>query len=413
MTAAAGSLETLATARQERPGTLAEAVEVLRRAERDRERVLFLGGGTELSLGAPPTGVEVVLATERLDRVVEHAPLDQIVSVEAGVRLAFLQELLARSGQMLALDPPWAGRATLGGLVATNAFGPRRTRYGSIRDLIIGVSIVRADGTEARGGGKVVKNVAGFDLPKLMVGSLGTLGLIATVTFRLHPRPETEATVLFGDLDAEAVRRVVLALRQAQLEPGAAAALVREGGDDLGVRFDGRFELGIRFEGFEAGVRQQTTKLLELATRQGWGARMLDGGPAREFWARHDQAREAPAGFRAKLAAQPMDLERVANAAIGSLFTALESPRAVCYPVLGLAFVAGEVRVAGQVAAAVNAAREAVPEGSVVLHAAPPEVRAAVDVWGPPPAALALMRAVKQRLDPARRLAPGRFVGGL
>ena len=259
----------------------------------------------------------------------------------------------------------------------------------------------------------MVKNVAGFDLPKLMVGSLGTLGLIATVTFRLHPRPETERTVLFGDLDAEAVRRVVLALRQAQLEPGAAAALVREGGDDLGVRFDGRFELGIRFEGFEAGVRQQTTKLLELATRQGWGARMLDAGPDREFWARHDQAREAPAGFRAKLAAQPIDLELVANAAIGSLFTALEGPRAVCYPLLGLAFVAGEVRVAGQVAAAVNAAREAVPEGSVVLHAAPPEVRAAVDVWGPPPAALPLMRAVKQRLDPAQRLAPGRFVGGL
>ena len=128
-----------------------------------------------------------MLGTERLERIVEHAPLDQIVIVEAGVRLASLQDALARSGQMLALDPPWAGRATIGGLVATNAFGPRRTRYGSIRDLIIGISIVRADGTEARGGGKVVKNVAGFDVPKLMVGSLGTLGLIATVNFRLHP----------------------------------------------------------------------------------------------------------------------------------------------------------------------------------------------------------------------------------
>ena len=412
MTATA-SPDALASARQERPATLAEAAEALRRADRDGERVLFLGGGTELSLGAPPAGVEVVLGTERLERIVEHAPLDQIVTVEAGVRLASLQDLLARSGQMLALDPPWAGRATLGGLVATNAFGPRRTRYGSIRDLIIGISIVRADGTQARGGGKVVKNVAGFDLPKLMVGSLGTLGLVATVTFRLHPRPETGATVLFADLDAEAVRRVVLALRQAQLEPGAVAALVREGGDDLGVRFDGRFELGVRFEGFEAGVRQQTTRLLELATRQGWGAELLGGAAAREFWARHDQAREAPAKFRAKLAAQPMELERVANAAIGSLFTALDRPRAVCYPVLGLAFVAGDVRVSGQAVAAVTAAREALPQGSVILHSAPAEVRAAVDVWGAPPAALPLMNAVKERLDPGRRLAPGRFVGGL
>jgi glycolate oxidase FAD binding subunit len=413
MTAAAGSLEELATARQEHPATLAEATEALRRADRDGERVLFVGGGTELSLGAPPTGVEVVLATERLERIVEHAPLDQIVIVEAGVRLASLQDTLAASGQLLALDAPWASRATLGGLVATNAFGPRRTRYGSIRDLIIGISIVRADGTEARGGGKVVKNVAGFDLPKLMVGSLGTLGFITTVTFRLHPRPETERTVLFPDLDADAVRRVVLVLREAQLEPGAVAALVHEGGDDLGVRFDGRFELGVRFEGFEAGVRQQSMKLLDLATRQGWRAESLGAAVARSFWARHDDARESFAGFRAKLAAQPMDLERVANAAVGSLFTALEVPRCVCYPTLGLAFVAGEVRVPGQVAAAVTAAREAIPEGSVVLHAAPREVREAVDVWGPPPAALPLMNAVKQRLDPGRRLAPGRFVGGI
>jgi len=413
MTGAGASVDALASARQERPATLVEAGEVLRRAEKDRARVLFVGGGTELSLGAPPTGVEVVLGTERLDRIVEHAPLDQIVTVEAGVRLASLQELLARSGQMLALDAPWASRATLGGLVATNAFGPRRTRYGSIRDLIIGVSILRADGTEARGGGKVVKNVAGFDLPKLMVGSLGTLGLIATVTFRLHPRPETERTVLFSDLDADTVRRVVLALQAAQLEPGAVAALVREGGDDLGVRFDGRFELGVRFEGFEVGVRQQAMKLLELATRQGWSAESLGAETARSFWARHDDARESPAGFRAKLAAQPMDLERVANAAIGSLFTGLEVPRCACYPVLGLAFVAGEVRTAAPVLAAVAAAREALPQGSVVVHAAPPEVRAGLDVWGPAPAALALMAQVKDRLDPGRRLAPGRFVGGI
>ena len=205
---------------------------------------------------------------------------------------------------MLSLDRPWAGRATLGGLVATNAFGPRRTRYGSIRDLIIGVSIVRADGTEARGGGKVVKNVAGFDLPQAD-GGLARDARVHRhgITFRLHPRPETERTVLFTDLDAEAVRRVVLALREAQLEPSAVAALVHEGGDDLGVRFDGRFELGVRFEGFEAGVRQQAMKLLDLATRQGWGAESLGAEVARGFWAKHHDARESSAGFRAKLAA--------------------------------------------------------------------------------------------------------------
>ena len=298
-------------------------------------------------------------------------------------------------------------------MVATNAFGARRTRYGSVRDLIIGISIVRADGTAARGGGKVVKNVAGFDVPKLMVGSLGTLGLIATVTFRLHPRPETAETLLLPDLDAETVRRLVLALRQAQLEPTAVAALVRDGGADLGVRFDGRFEVGVRFEGFGAGVQQQAGRLLELATRQGWTADRLAGTRAADFWARHEQVRESPAGFRAKLSAQPMEVERVANAVLGSLFPVLDRPRAVQYPTLGLGFVMGEPRAGAPLAAALTAAREALSGGSVVLHAAPPELRSTSGIWGAPPAGLPLMGSMKQRLDPDRRLAPGRFVGGI
>src|SRR5262249_6799135 len=336
-----------------------------------------------------------------------------IVVVEAGVSVAALQRLLGAKGQMLALDPPWPERATVGGVVATNAFGPRRTRYGSVRDLIIGISIVRADGTAARGGGKVVKNVAGFDLPKLMVGSLGTLGLIATVTFRLHPKPEAEETLLLPDLDAETVRRLVLSLRQAQLEPTAVAALVRDGGADLGVRFDGRFEVGVRFEGFGAGVQQQAERLLELATRQGWTAERLPATRALDFWARHDQVREAPSGFRAKLSAQPMEIERVANAALGSLFPLLDRPRAVHYPTLGLGFVSGEPRNGAPLVAALAAAREALLGGSVVLHAAPPELRNTTGIWGPAPAALPLMSSMKLRLDPARRLAPGRFVGGI
>src|SRR5262249_7892182 len=155
-----------------------------------------VGGGTDLGLGAPPARLDAVLATSGLDRVVEHAPSDQIVVVEAGRTLGQLQSVLAEHGQRLALDPAMPGKKTIGGIVAADAFGPRRARFGSVRDLIIGVSFVRADGAAARGGGKVVKNVAGFDLPKLFVGSLGTLGLITTATFRLHPLPEEEVSVL-------------------------------------------------------------------------------------------------------------------------------------------------------------------------------------------------------------------------
>src|SRR5215471_5079574 len=209
--------------------------------------VAFVGGGTHLGLGAPPARLDAVISTRRLTQIVEYAPSDQIVVAQAGITLSALQRKLAEAGQRLALDPPWPDRATLGGIVASNAFGPLRARYGSMRDLIIGVHFVRADGVAARGGGKVVKNVAGFDLPKLLVGSLGTLGLITTVTCRLHPLPEKQVTLLMPNRTAASVRALVAQIRAAQLEPAAVVAL-REGTG---------FAVSVRFEGFQAGVEDQ------------------------------------------------------------------------------------------------------------------------------------------------------------
>ena len=207
------------------PGTLAEAVAVVGSATREGRRLVFVGGATELDLGAAPHALDAVVRTARLQKVLDYAPSDQVVTAEAGVTLAALQDTLSKNGQRLALDPPQPARATLGGIVAANAFGPRRARYGSVRDLIIGVTIVRADGVVAKGGGKVVKTVAGFDLPKLMVGSLGTLGLIADVTFRLHPLPEESVTLLVPDRKASEVWALVQKMRQAQLEPVSVVAL--------------------------------------------------------------------------------------------------------------------------------------------------------------------------------------------
>src|SRR5204863_10373 len=195
--------------------------------------------------------VDLEITTGRLNQVVEYAPADQVVTVECGVTLAQLQGELGKNGQRLALDPPQPEKATLGGIVAANSFGPLRTRYGSVRDLIIGVSILRADGTRAKGGGKVVKTVAGFDLPKLMCGSYGTLAFIATATFRVHPLPEKTVRLRArGGDPLEMVRRV----RALQLEPVAMIAL----GEGAG------WDVFIRFEGFGAGVRAQREKLREL-----------------------------------------------------------------------------------------------------------------------------------------------------
>lgn len=404
------------------PDTLEQAAAAVALAARDGQRLAFVGGATELGLGNAPGRLDAVVRTGRLDRVVEHAPLDQIVTVECGVRFATLQGLLAAHGQMLALDPPWAERATVGGIVATSAFGARRTRYGSVRDLLIGLSFVRADGTPARAGGKVVKNVAGFDLPKLFTGSLGTLGLITTATFRLHPLPETEATVLFPGGDAADARRVVATMRAAQLEPDAAAMVLdRDGG-----------ALGVRFAGFERAVKQQRDRLVAAGRSLGLEVEPLDAGEGDRFWRRHRTAREAPSGFRAKVALLP------ASPATGELLARLREPlldpRTVFYPTLGLGFVAGHVvgssegdheaaegdaeAQARAIAAVVGLVRIALQAsgGSVVVQEAPAVLRAHLDVWGAAPVrhtALPLMRSLKARLDPEGRLAPGRHLGGI
>jgi glycolate oxidase FAD binding subunit len=386
------------------PATVGEAAAVLEEKARDKACVGFVGGGTALSLGRPPRRLDAVLRTERLARVVEHAPSDQIIIVEAGLTLAALQRAVAAHGQRLALDPPLPEQQTIGGLVATNAFGPRRTRYGSLRDLIIGVSLVRADGALAKGGGKVVKNVAGFDLPKMMVGSLGTLGLVATATFRLHPLPEVDVTLVARRMTARDVRSLVRTMRDAQLEPAAVAALFEEKG----------LELGIRFEGFQEGVKEQVCRTLALLAKSGTASDALDETSAAAFWARHDTMRTA-GPLRAKVATLPSAFEEFFEGWSGALLRLLDAPAVVVYPSLGISFFSGTPSDAAAAAAAIACARAALAPGggSLVLEEAPDEVRAHADPWGPPPAAFALMRELKNRLDPEGRLNPGRFVGGL
>ncbi|MEP6801715.1 MAG: FAD-binding oxidoreductase [Acidobacteriota bacterium] len=392
------------------PGTLEEAADVMARCAHESARLIFVGGGTELELGLPPDRIDAVLATGRLSRILEHAPSDQIVVAEAGVPLAALQRAVGAHGQRLALDPPWAERATLGGLVASNAFGPLRARYGSVRDLIIGISIVRADGTLSRGGGKVVKTVAGFDIPKLMVGSLGTLGLISTVTFRLHPLPETSAMILVPGCSGAVLREVVSEIRRAQLEPASAVAVLSG---------PGLFDLGVVFEGFGAGVDQQRERFLALVARRGGAPRagVADANDRATFQGRHDAVRELPA-VRVKVAAPRSALETVSADVLPTLLEALENGGAVWYPTLGIGFVCGDAGPAAEADAAASAlmrARSVVAGlgGSLTVAAAPESIRSRVDVWGERPSSWPIMEAMKSRLDPERRLAPGRFVGAL
>jgi glycolate oxidase FAD binding subunit len=385
------------------PGTIADAASRIAESERLGQAVAFIGGGTDLEIGSPPDRLDLVIRTEKLDRIVEHAPSDQIVAVEAGMTLARLQEVVGAHGQRLALDPPLPGRATVGGIVAANAFGPLRTRYGSVRDLIVGISIVRADGVIAHGGGKVVKNVAGFDLPKLMVGSLGTLGMIATATFRLHPLPESSETLLMKNRSAAAVRNLIAELRQTQLEAAAVVAIAEGTG----------FDIGVRFEGFHAGVVAQRDRLASLHRASG-GCDVLTASDAKRLWLRHDAVREG-GPLRLKIAALPNAIETVSKSVVAPLLGGLTDGGFVWYPTFGIGFITGTPIDNERSALAIESARHVlIPAGSsLTIEAAPAAIRHLVSTWGESGGAVVLMRATKQMFDPGRRLAPGRFAGGI
>ncbi len=216
-----------------RPASIEELSALLRVADEAGAAVVPWGGGTKQSLGGIPPRVDLVVSLARLNRVVEHEPADLTASFEAGIRLADANATLGTANQWIALDPPYGDRCTLGGVLAANASGPRRLRYGTARDLVLGIRVVHADGTVTKGGAKVVKNVTGYDMNKLYIGSLGTLAVIAGVTVKLYPRPAEERTwvVPFPTLDAAAalVAKVLdshlLPTALELISPGAARAL--------------------------------------------------------------------------------------------------------------------------------------------------------------------------------------------
>ncbi len=376
------------------PATLDEAAALLHTFAATQRTVGITGAAAPS--GPAAVTVDETVSTRALDAIVEYVPADQIVTVQAGMTMERLQAALRKEQQRLALDPPDPARTTVGGAVASASYGPLRTRYGTAKDTIVGMTIVRADGTIARGGGKVVKNVAGFDIPKLMIGTYGTLAMIGTVTFRLHPLPQATSDVLFRACGAPALAGLCAAMTQAQLEPAAVYAV-----------YDGQtYACCVRFEGFPAGVAAQRQALLALAGREA----DISTAPA----AGHDAARTRGA-LRVAMTAPASLIGELHDHGVAPLYAVLDDARALAYPVVGAAFVSGEVTEPARVLAALQSARtwaESVG-GTLVTMQAPPHVRSAFDPWGTPPPAFALMRALKERFDPQRRLSPGGFVGGL
>src|SRR5580693_2388112 len=229
---------------------------VLRLANDAGLAVIPRGSGTKLSWGNPPARADIILSTARLDKIIEHAWADLTVSVEAGCTIQKLQEALARHGQRLALDPLWPEKATISGILSTNDSGPLRLRFGALRDLIIGVTLALPDGTLASSGGKVVKNVAGYDLPKLVTGALGTLAVITRAVFRLHPLPRNAKSLSISGCNLEEMQRFILRVQDSKLAHTALQARNTQDAESV---------VDILFEGTEAGIAAQEFQLRELA----------------------------------------------------------------------------------------------------------------------------------------------------
>jgi glycolate oxidase FAD binding subunit len=376
------------------PATVAEAAEVMRAAAGKGLAVVPRGAETRLDWGTPPERCDLLLDTSRLDAVVEHAAGDLVATVQAGLGTDRLAEVLAEKGQRLALDFPLPG-SSVGGTIATAAAGPLRLLYGSPRDLVIGLTVVRADGRVARSGGKVVKNVAGYDLGRLFSGSYGTLGLIVEATFRLHPVPVARAYITRTVTDAEDAREAVQAVLHS---PSAPSALEVAAGGQLG----GNVVVGVLLEGVEAGVTARTAQITALL-----GSDAEVGEEPPEWWGAYPDGTTL-IDVTAPPSALPGLLAAVEETGPGASLTWSADGRGhVGLPSETTPGKAGDAleRLRSLLAGAPH-------RGGAVVRYAPEAVRAELDLWGPVPA-LALMRRVKDQFDPEHRLSPGRFVGGL
>ena len=384
------------------PGTLSDATAVMRELGSTGARLAFVGGGTH-TIGDPASG-DVMVSTRKLTRIIEYAPEDQTVTVEAGVTVAQLAEVLATRGQRLVLEVADPQRSTIGGAIASNAFGPRRLRFGSLKDLILGVSLVRADGVEARAGGKVVKNVAGFDISKFVVGSHGTLALITSATLRVHPLPEVSEAMRVAHLPSGMVWDLVIAMREQQLEPAAIIAA-------RGMNGPAGYDVDVVFEGVRSGVDAQVKCLCDIAEGRGWS--MAELASVRVLAA--DAAARSAGPFRVRCTTSPSGFAASDEHLIEPLARTLTSTAVNAYPALGIFTVAGTPTP--ETAAAVAKCREQIEQsgGSLIVEAQPAASGGvpAIEPWGTPPPSFQLMQRLKSRFDPNGRLAPGRFVGGL
>jgi len=383
------------------PADAAGVAAELKRATGERLAVTIRGAGTKQSWGAPASPTGIVLSTLGLNGPVDHVAGDLVATAPAGASLDAVNEVLRRERQWLPLDPPASRLATIGGIVAANDSGPRRHRYGTPRDLIIGIEIALADGRIARAGGRVVKNVAGYDLSKLLCGSLGSLAVITSATFKLAPLPEASATLVASIDDARSLGVLALVIAGSPLTPTAIELQSPP------------HRLLVRFETSPKATQAQISAAAGLCTAHGAATAILTGRDETDTWKAHEGGmREGLSNVTStvlKVAVLPTDLAEMLSRAEAAAAVRRIQYAAIGRAALGIVVVRLDGETTAHAAVVSELRRDAIARGgSVVLLSAPAEVRVQVGTWGPASDTGPLMRAVKAQFDPRALLNRGR-----
>ncbi len=375
------------------PSCETQLASLLALAHRNKWRVLSCGNGSKLGWGNLANNIDIVISTERMNQIIEHAVGDLTVTVYSGMKFASLQEMLGISKQFLALDPN--PLSTIGGVIATGDTGSLRQRYGSVRDQLLGITFVLADGQIAKAGGRVVKNVAGYDLMKLFTGSYGSLGIITQATFRLYPMQSASSTVVLTG-ESQALQQAADILRGSALTPTQA--------DLLSSQLVSNLELGkglgliVRFQSIAESVKEQADRLLEVGQKLGLQGNLYNLEDDTSLWEKLQQQIHSPSDtheIKAKIGILPTNSVEVLSLGEGMVhmssglgilqFTHLDKvleARALCQK----------------------------HGGYLTILEAPASVKQKTDVWGYTGNGLSLMQKIKQQFDPENILNPERFI---
>ncbi|WP_173916683.1 FAD-binding oxidoreductase [Halobacillus sp. Marseille-Q1614] len=403
------------------PVSESEISELLQHANQEGKKVTILSGGTKRGYGGLRNDYDIVLSLADYKGIVEHTPGDMTVTVRPGTTVKELQEFLKEFSQMVSLDPSWPEQATIGGIIASNESGPKRMKYGSARDLVIGLRVAYPDGTIIRTGGKVVKNVAGYDMNKLFIGSMGTLGVITEITMKLRPIPKCESLVKISvpNENLKDVQTFAVKIQDSLMEPVTLELL----NPSLSKRLLNKenYHLLIGLEDVENSVRHQA-KWIESNKPEGTTAQILNESEAELFWRRfskaspnslaHPETEETQAVL--KISTKNMDVFEIIREA-----EALQANSPINIEIHGgmghgitYAILTGKK---SEIISAIGKLRDQAEmrKGYAVAKHLPYEWRKEVDVWGPQPAYFFLLKDIKKKVDSNNTLNHQRFVGGI